>query len=179
MEAEVAAHPRYSWGCREKPLAGPGLPSSPAGSLALALGSWGPWCARVLLPGAPGQRWWLRPVELSLRLPGPTHGEHQQPDEILWTIPNMLSVTELVISQFWATARLKPTFTSKVNTASTPINLDGSVFGSSSFQLCWQYLSPKLVFYSCHHSCFSLQLVSLWSEICSGDKRQVKVTHHY
>uniref|UniRef100_A0A8D0N7C4 Cardiolipin synthase (CMP-forming) n=1 Tax=Sus scrofa TaxID=9823 RepID=A0A8D0N7C4_PIG len=47
----------------------------------------------------------------------------------------------------YATARLKPTFISKV-------------------------------FYSFHHSCISLQLLSLWSENCSGDKRQMKVIHH-
>ncbi|XP_020022434.1 cardiolipin synthase (CMP-forming) isoform X2 [Castor canadensis] len=48
----------------------------------------------------------------------------------------------------YATARLKPTFISKV-------------------------------FYSFHHSCISLQLLLLWSENCSGDKRQMKVTHHH
>ncbi|GAB1286940.1 Cardiolipin synthase (CMP-forming) [Apodemus speciosus] len=76
----------------------------------------------------------------------------------------------------YATARLKPTFISKVNTAVQLILVAASLAAPVFNYADSIYLQVLWVLYRVHHSCVSIQLLSLWSENCSGDKGQMRGT---
>lgn len=66
----------------------------------------------------------------------------------------------------FATARLKPTCVSKVNTVVQLINLGGNFFGSSGFQSCRRRLSSDtVVFHSFHQSCISYSYYHGWKTV--------------